>query len=306
MKVAYEKMAGLYVFCRIGRRFGERVSGMRLRFAFLLFADTAAVSIPLSAANAHSLKLGKGRRSFPSIQAAIDVAQTGYTIELQSTHTYTENIQLFPPVAAKELTIVGGRSTAIDGGGRDCVLQIDAGYTLRLSNVSLRNGKCQRGGGISNSGTLHLDKVIVSGNQGTQGGGGIFNADGASLELTHTVVQGNQSADPTAGMGGGILNLGTANIEESVGSGNTAAVRGGGFENAGVSLILRQATVSGNTTQGNGGGIDISAGSRGQPLTALIRTLVSKNTAASGGGIFNGASQIDPKVSLIQNNTPNN
>ena len=277
---------------------------MRLRFVFALTAGLAAISMPFSTANARRIKVGDGPNSVPTIQQAIDAAQTGDVIKLASVHTYTENVQLFPPVAAKELTIVGGPNTRINGGGLGCVVQIDKGYSLRLSGVFVVNGKCQRGGGIANSGKLILQRVTISGNEGTQGGGGIFNDDGAVLIVNRTVLSANKTTDPS-GTGGGILNFGAATVSESEVKGNSAA-QGAGIENHGGNLHLVQMTVSGNTAIGNGGGLDDSADSQNAPFTALQKTLVTKNTATSGGGIFSGAGKITLANSIVRQNAPDN
>ncbi len=51
------------------------------------------------------------------------------------------------------------------------VLEVAAGATLRVTNLSIRNGKTAGlGGGILNAGTLWIGKVTFTGNSAGNGG----------------------------------------------------------------------------------------------------------------------------------------
>lgn len=76
-------------------------------------------------------------------------------------------------VIGKNLTFVGAGAgqTFLDGGDALLILQIEAGVIVTLRSLTIRNGKTTAfGGGIENRGTLTLDDVTVTGNQGLQGG----------------------------------------------------------------------------------------------------------------------------------------
>jgi hypothetical protein len=106
-------------------------------------------------------------------------------------------------------------------------------------------------------------------------GGGIWN-DVGSLTIYNCAISNND--------GGGIYNSGTLTITgASTVSGNTADVRGGGINNWGGTLtITGESTVSGNTA-GEGGGIYNSG-----TLTITGASTVSGNSADYfGGGIEN-------------------
>ncbi|MHB1346092.1 MAG: DUF4214 domain-containing protein [Candidatus Humimicrobiaceae bacterium] len=82
--------------------------------------------------------------------------------------------------------------------------------------------------------------------------------------------------------GGGIFNNNsTANITNSMISGNTAAdFDGGGIRNGGT-LLITNCTISGNTAADYGGGI-LNNGT-----ATITNSIISGNTANYGGGIYN-------------------
>ncbi len=66
--------------------------------------------------------------------------------------------------------------------------------------------------GILNRGTLTLEGVIVQGNTGEQTGGGVYNADGATLLLTGSSAIRKNAASLA---GGGVLNAGTLELRDA-------------------------------------------------------------------------------------------
>jgi hypothetical protein len=127
------------------------------------------------------------------------------------------------------------------------------------------NGADGVGGGIYNAGgaTLTLTDTVVSTNRtgsrlgadGSIAGGGIYNE--GTMTLTRTVVSSNQTGegnDGPGGYGGGIANIGTATLIDSTVADN--ATGGGGYGGAGGGLFnygtltLIRCTVSGNTAGG--------------------------------------------------------
>lgn len=103
---------------------------------------------------------------------------------------------------------------------------------------------------------------------------------GATVTIQElTVANGSVSG----GNGGGILNSGILTLQDSLVSGNTAAL-GGGIYNQNGTLTLNNTRVIGNTASGAGGGINIQAGT----VNLLNGTSLEANTADSiGGGVAN-------------------
>ena len=212
---------------------------------------------------------------------------------------------------AKNLTFqgLGQDATVIDGGGGDRVVHVLAGATVRIADLTLRNGSAaaadgggllnagtltlanvtvtrsttaSSGGGISNTGTLTAADMVISDNVASGNrGGGINNDDPATLDLVRGRVVGNR----TVSFGGGIANIGgPATIADSLISGNSAGQNGGGINNfSQSSMTVTRSTISGNRSQVAGGGIRNTEMS----TLALTNSTIAHNVAdgGTGGGI---------------------
>src|SRR5216117_1439627 len=87
-------------------------------------------------------------------------------------------------------------------------------------------------------------------------------------------LSGFSIQDGNAGTGGGIANLGTLIVTDSVIQSNAATTNGGIDNQAGASLTLLNSTVVGNSAVTNGGGIG------NQGFLTLVNSTVSGNQAA--------------------------
>ena len=127
------------------------------------------------------------------------------------------------------------------------------------------------------------DPITVSISNVTITGGGMAGANlagvgisiyhsGATVTLDNSIVSGNTASIA----GGGIFNSGVLTVTDTRISGNNAPV-GGGIYNAGT-MTLNNSTVSGNTTSGDGGGIFNDGG------TLTLNNSTIRGNAASGGG----------------------
>ncbi len=180
------------------------------------------------------------------------------------------------------ITIAGAgmASTIINGGGIDRVMEVDGSGNLTLADVRLTGGSINNdGGGLlveEIGGVATLTRVDITGNTisgGARIGGGIHNV--GTLILTDSLVHGNTA---TGSDGGGISNLGTATVTRSSIFGNSARYGGGIHQLAGA-MTVENVTVSSNSASAEGGGIDVSAGA----LTVRFST-VAANTATGGNG----------------------
>ncbi|MBK8051349.1 MAG: hypothetical protein IPK16_32170 [Anaerolineales bacterium] len=134
---------------------------------------------------------------------------------------------------------------------------------------------------------------------GGNGGGGVMNI--GTLTLLNSVVVSNTA---TGFPGGGIFNSRTLIISNTSVLSNTSTGDGGGvFNSVGVgtsTLTLINSTVSGNVAGGGGGGI----GTNNNVATILKNTVVKNNRAgANGGGIYNYAAALTIENSSIAENT---
>lgn len=215
---------------------------------------------------------------------------------------------------ALEIRGAGAATTIIDGGALDGVFDLifagGQGANATISGVTIRNGNgdpvrglggginintgatltlknsvvtaCKAFGaaagasGIDNSGTLHMDTVAVTNNDGP--GGGVNNGAAGVLDWINGEVSGNKNTDVNAG--------------------------GGGIQNNGTITSLTNVTISDNSSTGQGGAID----SRG--TVTLLNVTVSNNTtsiALGVGGIRNqAAGTINVRNTIISGNLPAN
>ena len=238
----------------------------------------------------------------------------------------------------------GAASTVIDANRIDRVLAVDAPQVpeagpgpvfspsgvgvpkVYLSGVSLVNGYTiidaisgYNGGGIRNCGKLTLENCVVSGNEGTDGGG--LNSEGGSVTLLSTTFSNNvghfccgairnyygvkllmrnsviKDNRVMSGSGAGVVDLYPSMFTayDSTFSGNVADADGGGILVTGRTT-LKRCTITGNSARGNGGGLyrvdDLIYGEAGR--LRITDTTISGNTADSdvsghgdGGGIYN-------------------
>lgn len=144
-------------------------------------------------------------------------------------------------------------------GGNGGALDIEIGTTVNLTDVIVTgNYADDRGGGISNSGTLTMTDCVLSDNTSRDnveniGGGGLFNYANCTATLTNVTISDNKAT-----YGGGLCNRGTLVMEGCIISDNFADYIGGGISNEGI-LTMTDCAVSSNKcfnlslpTRGNG------------------------------------------------------
>jgi len=198
-----------------------------------------------------------------SLRQAIDAVASGGTIHFDpglsgGTITLTSGPLL---VSGKTVHIDGSGAPGltVSGGGADRVLIVDPGATANISHLTLADGYgWQLAGGVLNNGALTLDHVTVTGNTMAtdagdfwQGGGGIYNGDGATFNLIDSSVVNN-----IAGWSGGgvysFFNTNTTIVRSTISS-NVSNDVGGGIRSLGNAEIINS-TISGNTATGWYGG----------------------------------------------------
>ncbi len=212
--------------------------------------------------------------------------------------TYNENVlienqNLRISGKGKGNTIINGDTTG-DGTGDGSVFKILGTSTLNLYGLTIKNGLATKGGGIYNEGDLTVKDSEITLNTATGSpttsdsnagkGGGIFNAATGTVTLVRDEITSN-----TANRGGGLANLGTAEIYgsaiggETPANGNTAQTDnglpglGGGIENEN-SLIIDKDQLTGR------------------------ETLISNNKATYGAGVYNLAGVATVSNSQITKN----
>ena len=193
-----------------------------------------------------------------SIKLTADIVLSNKTLSIPEGTTVT--IDLGGYALDRKLTKRG------EGGGQ--VITVREGATLNLSNGTLKGGWGGNAGGLVNeNGTVNLTDVNITGctgddkggaicNFGTltmkggaitdntsfdkddpTGGGGMFNAEGATATLTGVTITGNQAKSKG---GGGICNYGTLTLDGCTITGNTCGKNGGGIYNYSTATLNMQ------------------------------------------------------------------
>ena len=155
----------------------------------------------------------------------------------------------------KDATLNLSNGTLTGGWGGNAGGLVNEKGTANLTDVTITG--CtgdDRGGGICNFGTLTMTGGAITGNTSKDkekptGGGGIFNAEGATVSLTGVTITGNEAK--TYG-GGGINNWGTLTIDGCTITGNTSNEDGSGVWSGPGSTLNMQGknTITDNTRNG--------------------------------------------------------
>jgi predicted outer membrane repeat protein len=200
----------------------------------------------------------------------------------------------------------GQASTTIDGNQSDRIFDVFCGSctsTVDLYAVHLRNGSVSGYGGAMqiNGGTVNIHDTLIDKNTATGGafGGGIFNL--GSLGLFNTIVTDNDAGS----LGGGIYNWsGSVIILDSEISYNVSGSSGGGIYTSDAILIQNSSLLS-NQAAATGGGIHATTNA----LVIIDRTMITGNRASStsegGGGIYNAGSLTVEDSTFVVNTAPN-
>lgn len=168
----------------------------------------------------------------------------------------------------------------MDGNGQvhGRVMEVLVAGRATLLNLTIEGGvETLGGGGVANSGWLHLDNVTVTGNTAAYAGGGIETRSGSTTIIDNSTISANTStrADSQGG--------------------------GGGIRVTGGNVYLDGSTVSGNESHWNGGGIMAIAG-----IVGLVNSTISGNGAwIHGGGIYNNGANVALSNVTVTANTAN-
>lgn len=273
----------------------------------------AALAAAAPAATAQAVTAGPGVVSVPcginALVTAINAANGGGPSTLILSGNCTYGIKI-PATAADGLPLITGHISLVGGVANTViqrspaaltafrVLDVAAGASLRVSNLSIRNGNTAGlGGGIQNAGTLWISKVTFFRNKAGNGGA-LSNAAGATAAIDNATM----SENTTTGVGGGgILNSGTLTLAESSLSDNHAPINGGGLntQSSGISHIIY-----GQFTRNVSGGLGGAISNLG--TTTLDRTSVRFNRGSAGGGIATGNTNVTLVRSTVTGNIPDN
>ncbi len=195
------------------------------------------------------------------------------------------------------LTISGGGNT--DGAG---ILVGDEAVTISKCIITKNNSTGDGGGIFVNAGgSLVIQLSTISSNTAVYGGGIDFYNSGGSLLLLDSTVSGN-TADYCGGLYFvGSVGAGGLTIRNSTFSGNSMTNTGGtgggaiGISSAGT-LTIQNSTITNNTSANKGGGIgELSSGMN----VSLESTVVAGNTSTGAGPDIFTTGTVNATTSLL-------
>ncbi len=200
------------------------------------------------------------------------------------------------------LTIKGidAASTTVSGTGDQRIFSVFSTDDVIIEGVSLLNGATEGGAiRVQQNANLELSDSILSGNNIlglSDVAGGALWVDGTA-NVTNTLFLGNGDILTTES-GGAIFitNTGIATLDQVEISGNEAVDGGGGIHNEGQLTVI-DSYIHANETAGTGGGIWQDGG----PLVIESSTLAF-NRASDGGGLFVSSGATDITNSTFSGN----
>ncbi|KAA3636401.1 MAG: hypothetical protein DWP92_09590, partial [Armatimonadetes bacterium] len=204
--------------------------------------------------------------------------------------------------AGTTLTIrgAGSSSTSIVAVAGDRVMDIHSGSSLVLEDLTVTGGSETGGAGIQvRGGSVTTDRVVISGNDASDNGGGIYLDSPGGFTGTDTVFLGNTATNS----GGGLyIEDGSVTATDVSFTNNSATVdAGAGIRASGGPFSFTGGTWSGNTAQRIGGVARLV----GAP-TVTITDVVSTNNAATtedGGVLSTDGGSVTVSGSSFSDNT---
>lgn len=199
--------------------------------------------------------VGSSGFDFTSLQAAINAANPGDTIDVRN--TITEKGILI----GKNLTIKSTLGTpqiiqaaATPGTANDRVFYIFPGTQVSMENLVIRHGVFSTiAGGIANYGQLSLLHVRVEKNSAPNGGGIFSQGAGSSVTLTECTVESNTASATGGGLYGDSSTVMT--VQRCTFDKNRAFEGGAIMNRVSASLTVTNSTISMNLAANGGAGI---------------------------------------------------
>ena len=143
---------------------------------------------------------GSQGNPFATIQGGINSASDGDMVSV-AVGMYMENID-FNKKNIAVISELGSDSTTIDGMDSASVAIMDSTSNAELIGFHLTNGNASGGGGVKcTAGTIHLEDLVISGNQAAYGSG-IIGTVQSQITADHLIIYNNANAQGLPGLAG--------------------------------------------------------------------------------------------------------
>ena len=172
----------------------------------------------------------------------------------------TGDLDIFDDVT---ITGLGAADSIISGNNNSRIFSMydEGARTISISGLTLTDGSSTTGGALYSKGIdLTLSGVVITGNEASNRGGGVYFGDLGGRNPSLTIID-SEISDNTADNDGGGLSLysvGDVTITNTVVSGNTSGNRGGGgyfYKVRDVSIV--NSSFENNDAASIGGGVSI-------------------------------------------------
>ena len=237
--------------------------------------------------------LDLGIENFTDLQNAIGLVTGTLTLNQNVVMTDDEAANFVNGVIINKNIRIDGKGHTIDAKNLGRIFEIDGGFAVTLTNVTLTNGNATVGGAIYNFGNLDLVHVNFVNNTAKYGGAIMNYAYGL-------VLDDSTFANNTAKIGGAIYNSADCFVVgNSTFANNTATSNGGVIFNYGIGFVVGNSTFVNNSAADGAGAI--MNGGRG---FVVGNSTFANNTATSkGGAIYNYGIGFVVGNSTFANNT---
>jgi uncharacterized repeat protein (TIGR01451 family)/CSLREA domain-containing protein len=257
------------------------------------------------------------RAAIQEANAQPDHDTISFSLTVPSTITLTSALQSI----YRDVTIAGpgADSLSVSGAGSYRVFDILSGTTVTITDVTIRDGNGDNGGGIRNQGTLMVSNSIIftntaSGTSTNGNGGGIHNSSPGTLILSNCIVRENVANVHAGGIYNvdGSVNIANSTIADNIADndGNNSGDGGGinhSTDSANVKMTIVNSTISGNSARDGGGIRNNGYGTGSSATVAITNTTLSGNTAnRNGGGIVNVFSNGSAVVNIVNSTVATN
>ena len=240
----------------------------------------------------NSKELHLGIETFTDLQNAIDLVDGILTLDSDIAMTDDEAAGFVNGVAINKNIRIDGKGHTIDAKNLGRIFEIDGGFAVTLTNVTLTNGNATVGGAIYNFGNLDLVYVNFVNNTAKYGGAIMNYAYG--LVLDDSTFTNN-----TAKIGGAIYNSADCFVVgNSTFANNTATSNGGVIFNYGIGFVVGNSTFVNNSAADGAGAI--MNGGRG---FVVGNSTFANNTAEDAGAVYNEGDNSVVGNSTFVNNT---
>ena len=266
----------------------------------------------VSATSGNDANFGVSSSPFKSLQAAVNkinevnTGSASYTIKVMdnvddsssSSYDTSNNSALINIAPTKALnltikssddntqrTINAGRTSSNTGR----VMYVGANATVTMQNLVLTGGNiAESGGGVFiGGGSFIMNGGEISNNTSTISGGGVY-VDGNSIFTATGGTIGGDGSGNSAKNGGAIYIAASGKVElkGATISYNTSETSGGGVNNNGT-LTMTGGTIANNIATADGGGVYVAAGKTFNMTSGSSSTpSISGNQAKNGGGVY--------------------